>query len=210
MLKFWKVLCVLSLTFLITIPASSANDEVWQSIFNNIPSEKEIRQGVWQKGSLYNANVEYMITNGVDGKLSDTDTITMTVEGRGITPISFTGNKTQLTEWAKENKNDLFKAVFGNAPDTATSGRTSSQSLAQSAFMSSIYMAPNVSTEPAGAGVDSHAQIHKNSHKQIPDKNVTERGYPLPAFHCRQQSTAPSYPLAKESPRSRLCFTRIC
>jgi len=60
--------------------------------------------------------------------------------------------------------------------------------------------------------VNSHNQIRQLSQQPTPANKQTRQpvGSLQPAVVVsRQQSTAPSYPLAAESPRGRLRFTRI-
>lgn len=151
-LVFWVLTVLVCLC--VSASAIAGDEEVWQSIFNNIPSEKEIKNNVWQDGRLYNADVKFRVTtvDGQDGVFRDNDRVTLTVAGRGGSPLSFDGTKKELETWAEANRTALFKAVFGNAPDTAASGMTSTQSLAQSAFMSSAYMSPNAMTAQDAAG----------------------------------------------------------
>ncbi|MCW7754634.1 hypothetical protein OOT00_11625 [Desulfobotulus sp. H1] len=161
MAKLWKVLCLVSMLGMLGMPVLAGDEEVWQSIFNNIPSEKEIIKNELQTGRLYNATVVFTVegVQGDNGVLRESDTIDLTLEGRGVAPMSFRGTKEDLVIWAETNRTALFKAVFGNAPDVAASGMTSTQSLAQSAFMSSVYMAPNTRTGMGAVATDSGGAV---------------------------------------------------
>lgn len=132
-----------------------AEEEGWESIFLNLSDGKEIQDGVKQFEQLYSAGVQFTITDGDGDKTNfdDEDMVEVRIKGNGE-DLRFSGTKEGLVDWADHNRKALFQAVFGNSPDMSVSGRTNTMHLAQVAFITPIFMAPNVS-HPGGARAPS-------------------------------------------------------
>lgn len=132
------------LVFVFTGAALASDEEIWQSIFNSLPAEKEIIHGREQRGKLYNANLIYTVRtrDGRDGVFRRNDNVDLRIESDVLPDLTFAGTKKELIDWSKANKASLFKAIFGNAPEVTSSGSSSTQAMAQAAFMSPVYTAP--------------------------------------------------------------------
>lgn len=115
-----------------------AADE-WENIFKNISSGSTITPGVSQQAKVYGSDMTFVITNnnGIVNDFDNNDTVNLTVKGNGET-LAFNGDKTSLINWAIQNKNNLMRAIFGNAPDAAVSGMTNGQMSTQQLFSATL------------------------------------------------------------------------
>lgn len=124
--------------FTLCIPTAYAGDE-WQKIFQDLSLDKEITPGKLMSASLYNTKMEFTITdnNNFASDFNDNDTVFFRITGNGenLYPTKSL-TKDELVTWAEDNKDKLFKAIFGNAPDASIGGMTGNQALAQQLFTS--------------------------------------------------------------------------
>lgn len=139
---FKKLLMCLCCFFVMITTPVFAGDE-WEDILKNITVDEEFTSGQEFTGILYGATVTFMVTdyNGDLDDFDNNDRVDMTIDGFGIDTLSFEGTKDELIDWSKDNMTDLFKAIFGNAPDTTVSGMTDSQAMAQQ-LVTSVYGTP--------------------------------------------------------------------
>ncbi|MCF8068056.1 MAG: hypothetical protein K9L30_05680 [Desulfobacterales bacterium] len=137
--KQLKILIVLAISFFLISPVHAAND--WQTIFENL-SEADTISGTPQQAELYEADINFIITNqnGIETDFDDNDTIKLRLSGNGIN-LKFNGDKTGLIAWAEENSDALFEAIFGSSPDIAMSGMTSTMSNTQQLFFT-VFSSP--------------------------------------------------------------------
>lgn len=136
--RFFKIIPVVFLSALfITSSAYAANE--WENIFKDLSSGRTITPGVAQDASVYNSKMNFVITdnNGVANDFDDSDTVNLAIKGNGQ-DLRFTGDKLNLINWAIQNKNNLMKAIFGNAPDAAISGITNGQLATQQLFSATL------------------------------------------------------------------------
>lgn len=169
----------------LVLPAAAGDDEVWQSIFQNIPKDSRIVEETAQEGKLYGANATFTIRdgNGKLGDFGDNDLIFLDIQGNGVS-LSFGSasdrkTKQELVDWAEANKTQLFRAIFGDSPERSASGMTTTQSLAQSAFISSVYMAPNAlpgTTGTAGPGTTGVSEAETFSFVPVSNKDIVISG----------------------------------
>lgn len=138
----WILKVLFCFLFVFSRISFAANE--WETIFQNLTVDDQITSGTEYSASLYGANVTFTITdnNGKDDDFRDADTIKLKIDGNGVSLPEIEGyTKDQLVEWSKDNMDELFQAIFGNAPDTTISGMTDSQSITQQLF-SSVYATP--------------------------------------------------------------------
>ncbi|MBM4135479.1 MAG: hypothetical protein FJ241_01445 [Nitrospira sp.] len=97
----------------------------WEEIWRNISVGKTITPGQQMTATVYNAAVTFTIIDidGIANNFANNDKIDLMVVGGGKT-LTFSGTKTGLINWAKDNKDNLLMAIFGASPETSFSGAT--------------------------------------------------------------------------------------
>lgn len=194
-MKFLGIIRYLSAFLILVFPGKTlaSDEEVWQAIFNSLPAEKEIKNGMQQQGKLYNAHLVYTVRtrDGRNGIFRQNDNVDLKIQSDVLPDLTFAGTKRELVAWSKANKSSLFKAIFGNAPDVSTSGSSSTQTMTQAAFMSPAYAAPTSVTRTASAApTSSPAMTAAPAPAASPSAPAASPSSPAPVADAGTASTA--------------------
>jgi hypothetical protein len=124
--SFISVLCILG----------DAGASAWEDIFKNLSDGRRINPGERMGSPLYNASLNFIITNndGIANNFSGSDTIALHISGNGES-LSFNGTNTELVAWSKKHSDKLLRIIFGSSPETAFGGSTSSSYNIQQFFI---------------------------------------------------------------------------
>lgn len=136
--RYFKLITIIFALTSIMSTASYAADE-WENILKDLSAGSSITPGITQTASLYNSDVQFTVTNnnGVINDFDDNDTVNLALKGNDVS-LSFNGDKNSLIAWSIQNRDNLMKALFGNAPDAAISGMTNGQMITQQLFSATL------------------------------------------------------------------------
>ncbi|MBI5789469.1 MAG: hypothetical protein HZA78_11525 [Candidatus Schekmanbacteria bacterium] len=133
----------------------------WEEILQKLSPGNEIVDGTPVTASAYNGTLTFTITNvdGIANNFGDTDTVDLTLTGAGKTLV-FSGSKTALVDWAKDNKDTLLTIVFGASPESSITGSTNTGYNIQQLFT-------NISPAPTASSSNSQMLFMPVTNKDI-------------------------------------------
>lgn len=140
----WTTFVVLLLLLVPVANGAGTWEELFRALIDQSTGDELIQSGKLYQGTLYSANIQFIITDG-DGNTNNFasgDTISIRINGDRL---QFQGNKDGLTTWAEDNGRAIYDAIFPTDVGGEVTGSTDSQQAQEAFFPSIIFKAVDAS-----------------------------------------------------------------